>query len=96
MAAPADPKPPKAKPDRAVERSDARGTQSNPENPPEVVTYTREELTEAARHLLGVSPHAVAGGLADSDRKTFTLDDATALVNDFLGREVVSEEEVGT
>lgn len=82
--------PQKAKANTSVAKADARGTQSNPDADvtPEEVRYSEEELRENAGPLLGVSPHAVAGALYDSGRKTHTLEEAQTLVNDFLKREV--------
>lgn len=76
-----------AKPDRQHERSQARGTQSSPEEPPEEVRYSIEELTDHAQSLLGVSTHAVAGALVGERRKSLTLDEAKDAVNAFLGHE---------
>lgn len=78
----------KATPDRAAERSAARGSQSNPEATPEEVRYPLDDLKADAPHLLGVSPHAVAGAMFGETRKTLTLDEAKERVDAFLGREV--------
>jgi hypothetical protein len=81
-----------AKPDRAAEKAAARGTQSNPAAEPDEVRYSREELIEQAGNLLGVSSHAVVGGLYGESAQTFTLDRATKLVNAFLKRPAEGEE----
>lgn len=80
--------PDSAQPSRAAERAAQRGSQSNPENVPDEVRYSVEELMEGARHLLRVPAPAVAGALSGESRKTFTLDEAKTLVDEFLGREV--------
>lgn len=77
----------KAKPSRAAERAAERGTQSSPEETPDEVRYTHEQLIEGARGMLGVNRHAVAGALAGESQKTFTLDEASELVNTALKRE---------
>lgn len=77
-----------ATPARAVERSDARGTQSNPGTKPEEVRYAVHDLVQDAPHLLNVSPHAMVGALYGESRKTLTLDEAKERVDAFLSREV--------
>lgn len=74
-----------ARPDRAQEKAAARGTQSNPTAEPETVRFSIEDLRENPRLLgSGISRHAVAGALAGSSKKTFTLDEAAKAVERFL------------
>jgi hypothetical protein len=76
-----------ATPSRGAEKAAARGTQSNPENVPEEIRYSYDELFEGARGLLKVSRYAVAGALGGLSQKTFTLEEASKLVNTALKRE---------
>lgn len=78
-----------AKPERAVERAAARGTQSSPANAPEEARFSAEDLVENPRLLgPGITTPMVAGALYGADRKTFTLAEMAERVNDFLGREL--------
>lgn len=73
--------------DKAQERAARRGSQSDPANTPDEVRYTIEELKENPSLLGdGISAHAIAGALHDTERKTFTLGTAVKLVNQFLNR----------
>jgi hypothetical protein len=75
--------------DREQEKSAQRGSQSNPTARPETVRYSRADLADNAKQLLGpkVNRHVIAGALHDDDRETFTLDQAKKKVDAFLGRE---------
>lgn len=50
--------------------------------------YTVEQLEDASRVMFGVSRHAVTGALATDHRKTYTKQQATELIDEFMGREV--------
>lgn len=64
-----------------------RPSQSAPDREPEEQRrYDLDELKAGSHGLLDVSPHAVAGALADSNRETHTLSQAKDAVNKFLKR----------
>lgn len=72
--------------DREQERAAKRGSQSNPENVPEEVRYSVEELMENPR-LIRTNSRAIAGAFHGvTSPKTFTLDDAAKRVQEFLKR----------
>lgn len=75
-----------AKPDKAQERAARRGSQSNPENAPEEVRYSVDDLMDNPR-LVNTNSRAIAGAFAGvTSPKTFTLAEASERVNAFLTR----------
>lgn len=50
------------------------------------LTYDRDDLLAYSDDRLGVPAHTLAGALATSDAKEFTISDAKALVRDYLKR----------
>lgn len=75
--------PTEAKVDKRAVRAQAKAEGVEPEE----VTYTEEQLREGARVLLGVSPHSVAGALSAGSKKSYTVDEAKALLDEFLTNE---------
>ncbi|MCA1571146.1 MAG: hypothetical protein LC798_12685 [Chloroflexi bacterium] len=78
-----------AKADKAA--GEPRPTQSSTPDTPEERRFTVEELQGRARTSLGVSPIVVAGVLSQSNRKTFTLEQAEAEINAALKRPAESD-----
>lgn len=70
-----------------------RSASSPPEAPAEE-RYERDELVRAAKALLGSKPMYVAGALArgDSRKKTFTLAEAKALLEEHMTTPETPEE----
>lgn len=70
-------------------------TSKKPEAPPErdhaATKHSVDVLVSDAGAMLGVAPHVVAGALATGNKQSYTLEDAKAAVESFLGRDVKSD-----
>lgn len=76
---------PKTEP--AAEKAPARGSSAK-----ESARYSVDDLRENPRLLgTGISRHALAGALAGQTKKTFTIDEASKLVDRFLKAEPKSD-----